>query len=267
MKPSLPTQLLFAGTGENHDDYKTLKGSAGKKKVKGWSCIKGLKKGDRVMIYNVAPHKAIVAVATALKDSEPGDYWPFETDLGDIRMLEPEISRDEIRLLLPNWPWAKATRGRTRIPPEFAEQLWARAEQGAPALMPVPVAISSNGAGFGNPETNPLVEKAAVDKVTALLKKRGYRVKSREIDKIGYDLDAFKGRQELHIEVKGISGTKLSFPITQGELIPAGSDPLFRLFAVTSAMTDKAKIHEFTGSEFLAEFDCTPISYMARKKK
>ena len=69
---------------------------------------------------------------------------------------------------------------------------------------------SGKGAGFGDTETNRLVEKAAITKVTRFLTRLGYTVRSRESEGIGYDLDASRNGKTLHVEVKGISGSKSS---------------------------------------------------------
>ena len=66
--------------------------------------------------------------------------------------------------------------------------------------------ITIQGAGFGDPAQNAEKETAAVKLVTKALKSKGYQVVSREKEKIGYDLEATKGRTQLHVEVKGIAG-------------------------------------------------------------
>jgi hypothetical protein len=85
--------------------------------------------------------------------------------------------------------------------------------------------ILARGGGFGDSATNRLVERAAIKEVTRHLRREKFRVKSREKDGIGYDLDAFRAGEELHVEVKGVSGTKLQFPITRGEVRRAERDP------------------------------------------
>ena len=89
---------------------------------------------------------------------------------------------------------------------------------------------------------------------------------SREKEKIGYDLEATKGRTQLHVEVKGIAGEGVQFPVTAGEVRRAESDPAFRLFAVTEVLTREPKFHEFTGETFLAKFDLRALAYMAVRK-
>ena len=119
------------------------------------------------------------------------------------------------------------------------------------------------GAGFGSAEQNRKVEAAAIRKVTRELKSRGYSVVSRERDKIAYDLDATKGRSELHVEVKGITGVALKFPITSSEKKRAANDKAFRLMVVTRALTSAAEIHEYRGKHLERRFKLSPIAYYA----
>ena len=121
----------------------------------------------------------------------------------------------------------------------------------------------SQGGGYGNPKENKLVEAAAVRRVIKGLRKLRYRVKSREKERIGYDLDAIKSDEVLHIEVKGVSGGLAQFQITSGEVNRARSDPAFRLFVVTRARTRTAEIHQFSGTEFKDRFHLDPSAYRA----
>ena len=125
----------------------------------------------------------------------------------------------------------------------------------------------SAGGGFGDSETNSLVEQAAVRKVTQILKRRGFKVSSRERERIGYDLDATKGKTELHVEVKGVSGDRLQFLITQAEVAKAKSDRFFRLMVVTEARTRSARVQEFSGRDFKRDFALAPVSYFAERKR
>ena len=118
--------------------------------------------------------------------------------------------------------------------------------------------------GFGNAEINRLVERAAVRAVTRLLRRRGFKVVSREKDKIGYDLDATKKRTTLHVEVKGVSGSDIQFPITRAEVRQAETNSSFRLMVVTDARSSCQQIREFKNEEIKRKFQLTPITYMAR---
>ena len=124
---------------------------------------------------------------------------------------------------------------------------------------------SGRGAGFGDAKTNRLVEQAAITKVTRFLIRQGYTVRSRESEGIGYDLDASKNGKTLHVEVKGISGSKIQFPITTNEVQRAMTDSAFRLLAVTAARTRAARVHSFQRATFITGFELKPLSFMATK--
>jgi hypothetical protein len=259
-----PIHLLFGGITEEWDDYQDLKDAVSSKKSLKWSALKKIRAGDRVLVYCTQPLGGIVASAEAMEDAAPGQVWDYETTLDNIRMIDPPIKREQIRRMFPKWAWPKATRGQTYMDQEVGEQLWRRFDAGRD-LVP-PKVLPTNGAGFGASENNPLVEKAAVKSVTSYLTSKGYTIKSREAEKIGYDLEATKGREVLHVEVKGISGGVLQFPITANEMRLASEDKAFRLFAVTHALTKQARLHEFKGADFLNRFSLAALSYMAKLK-
>jgi Domain of unknown function (DUF3883) len=261
-----PAQLtiVFAAETAERDDYHALQKSADGMGKTPWSALKSTQAGDRILIYCRKPHGALVARAVAMQDAKPGKYWSFETKLGEIRMIDPAITREAIQSAFPKWPWAKSTRGQTAVPAEIADPLWDWAMAGSEAVKEPTITI--HGAGFGNPAENAEKETAAVRRVTKELKAKGYQVVSREKEKIGYDLEATKGGTQLHVEVKGIAGVGLEFPITAGEVRRAESDPAFRLFAVTEVLSGKPKLHEFTGETFLTKFDLRALAYMAVRK-
>lgn len=119
------------------------------------------------------------------------------------------------------------------------------------------------GAGFGDPETNRRVERAAVSFVTNWYKARGWSVLSVEAEKCGYDLLCKKDAIEEHIEVKGIQAAGVSFIITSGEVRQARGNPLFMICVVTSALSDKPQMLRFTGDDFIKKFDLEPLSFRA----
>ena len=163
---------------------------------------------------------------------------------------------------------------------DIHQAIWAypkwREVLGALSLKPVSPEFSSDakdaplgkGAGFGTSENNKLVEKAAVEFVTRHLQNKNYTVESREQERIGYDLDAKQvSKETLHIEVKGIAGAEVQFPITAGEMRRAKNDPAFHLYVVTNATSSQSKLHLFTGAEVQARFELVPLSFMASIKK
>jgi len=125
----------------------------------------------------------------------------------------------------------------------------------------------SAGAGFGDPELNKKVERAAIDLVTNKFQNDGWTVVSLETQKCGFDLLCQRDGDEKHIEVKGISGTEISFIITANELRKAQSDPYFTIYAVTSALSENPTLHSFTAQQFLENFSLDEIAYRAAIKR
>ena len=78
-------------------------------------------------------------------------------------------------------------------------------------------ARSGGTSGGGDPEIKKEVEKAAMQAATRHYKSRGYEVESVEAEKIGWDLEAVKGGEKLRVEVKGISGERISVSLTHNE--------------------------------------------------
>jgi hypothetical protein len=257
---ALPIYLSLAGS--KNGDYSTLEDLAASGANTRWSSLKGVQPGERVLIYCQSPHSAIVATAETAAASKPGKRWPYETRIHQVAMLEKPITRAEIAKRFPEWPWAKTTRGGTRPPEEIAEWLWNRAGRHDPD--PECEVVFKVGAGFGDPVNNRKVEAAAVKFATAQLEAEGYTVTSREVEKVGYDLEAKKRGSVLHVEVKGVSGSLVQFPITAGEVRCGESDPAFRLFVVTGATTKSPVLHRFTWPEITARFSMNPIAFMAK---
>jgi hypothetical protein len=128
----------------------------------------------------------------------------------------------------------------------------------------------SGGAGFGDPETNKKVEKAAILFVTKWYLLHGWTVETVEAKKCGFDLRCIRANAEEHVEVKGIQGEGLSFPITSSEVDKAKKDSAFIISIVTSALSNQPLMHRFTGQAFLNSFDLKPLTFMAqihRKKR
>jgi hypothetical protein len=122
------------------------------------------------------------------------------------------------------------------------------------------------GIGFGNPETNKRVERAAIQQVTQDYVSRGWTVHSVEADKCGYDLNCKKGKDKEHVEVKGVQGQVISFIITRGERRRAQNDPNFVLCVVTSALTHKPTLCWYMPSEIERLFTYEPLAFQATLK-
>jgi hypothetical protein len=127
-------------------------------------------------------------------------------------------------------------------------------------------AAAKQGAGFGDPETNPEVERAAVRFVTSHYKLQGWTVVSVENQKIGYDLRCMREAEVKHVEVKGVRGDEVCFQLTAGEKARAESDKLFCVCVVTRALADTPRSVEIPRARLLADYEFQPISYRVTKK-
>lgn len=127
--------------------------------------------------------------------------------------------------------------------------------------------LSSAGAGFGDAETNAMVEKAAIDFVTAEYASKNWDVRNRDHERnLGYDLECTRSGETRHVEVKGVNGTREEFIITRNELEKSETDPHFILAIVTAARSSDPTLHEYTGSEAQSRFGFLPIAYSAKPK-
>lgn len=255
-----PTQLFFGGSDDYNGDYSKIHRRAKLEQSEEWEVMKNTRKGDRVLIYFNEPHSAIVASGVALDDAWSPKKRSFRGRIGKIKILRDPITFDELKTLFPGWAWLKYPRSKLYLDSAQAAKLWKRAEgQSSHGYR----RWRNIGAGFGDPDSNRQVEKAAVNRVCRILKRKGYSVVSREAEHVGYDLEAKRGSRVLHVEVKGVSGTELKFPITSGELTRAKEDPNFRLYVVTRAREKSARVRSFTGPKVIAGFTFKTISYLA----
>lgn len=123
------------------------------------------------------------------------------------------------------------------------------------------------GAGFGSPETNRKVERAAVSYVTRWYESRGWKVESVESEKRGYDLLCVKDADEEHVEVKGRQGESPSFIITAGEAEQAKNNSRFIICVVTSALKREPELFRYRGKELIESFNLSPIAFRATLKR
>ena len=257
---SIPIQIFFGGSDNFNGDYSLIHKRAKMMRSVEWEVMKNTRKDNRVLIYFNQPHSAIIASAIALEDARPMGDRSFRGRIGKIKVLQDPITFDELKTLSPKWAWLKYPRSKVYLDPAIAANLWKRAKGHSSDSY---CRWRNVGAGFGDPESNRKVEKAAINRVCRLLKCEGYSVLSRESERVGYDLEATRGSQILHVEVKGISGTEIKFPITAGELSRAKEDPRFRLYAVTEARERSAKLRRFSGPQVISKFTFKTISYLA----
>jgi hypothetical protein len=231
------------------DDYGWLLRSEGKTADR-WSCPKRAQVGDLAFIYVAGPKSQVVAMARVRKPPRPGheagSQWRYVTRIGPIKLLPAPISLAELKELCPDWGWLRYPRAYAYVPAKDAKRLLRRSRLKSPPAENAEVEVS--GAGFGDPDTNRRIERAAVDAVKRHYKRGGFKVRSCERDNLGYDLEVKNGRTTLHVEVKGISGAGIRFPITAGEVNCAARDASFRLAVVTDALNGRSrKVHIYTG--------------------
>jgi hypothetical protein len=122
--------------------------------------------------------------------------------------------------------------------------------------------IPRAGAGFGSPAENRRVERLAIRAAQRYLERRGWRVKSVERQKLGYDLDCARGKAHIRVEVKGVRGVGSMFILTAGEYRRAVADPDFKLCVVENALA--APTVNLLGSKALRRrLIVEPLAYKA----
>ena len=246
--------------------YEWLTELAKSKKSTWWSCGKETKKNDFLFIYAMEPDSAIVATAVAASDAKPDRKWHYVADIKNIKVIEQPITRKEMLKEIPVWGWPQQPR-RATYPDEkvILKLLKLTSRKQKSAAKPI-ITIGSMGAGFGTAKENRKVEQAACAAVRDYFRKEGFRIVSREKEKIGYDFDVFKKGAELHVEVKGVSGCRLKFPITANEISCAKYDKKFCLAVVTETKTPQKKVRVVVRTDFLKHFYLKPLAYFAEAK-
>ncbi len=253
--------------GGSQESYERLEKCAQENARGWWSCLKDTKDGDLLLFYFKDPRRAIVASATVSGGAKPGKSkgYDYIVWFNNVKLFEKELTLMELRKAIPEWGWLKRTRKETYPNEPVANKLLKILNldrEESPEKI-----ISSSGAGFGTADQNRIVEKAACKAVRLHFKNEGFEINSREKENLGYDFDAKRDQEELHIEVKGISGVVTKFVITAGEVKCARTDSRFRVAAVTEATTPRRKIKIFTGTEFLKKFTLRPLAYSVEMKR
>jgi hypothetical protein len=102
------------------------------------------------------------------------------------------------------------------------------------------VTVSDAGAGYGTPEHNRLVETAAMR--AAITAFAGWDHVDVSDKKCGWDITFRRGSEELHAEVKGVSGSKPSVLLTANEWRRAADDENWKLVIVTHALLTEPRV-------------------------
>lgn len=96
------------------------------------------------------------------------------------------------------------------------------------------IQMDDRGAGFGDAETNRLVEAAAMR--IALEHYAGWDADDVSKEKCGWDITFRLDDAEHHVEVKGVSGQKPRVLLTRNEVAVAKWDRAWKLLVVTRAL-------------------------------
>lgn len=118
--------------------------------------------------------------------------------------------------------------------------------------------------GFGDPKQKAEVEKRAVRCVVGVYRRKGWRVKSREKENLGFDLECRKGAQIEHVEVKGFSGEIGGFILTAREFDQMEHDRRFVLALVGGALSGSPRVARMEGADARKSFAFHPHAYTAR---
>ena len=217
----------------------------------------GIDPGDRVYLLRQGTHgRGIVALGEFTSPPEPRPHWRndgtfgqfTDIDWSDAVEIDNRLDIDVLKAEIPEFDWNSVRRGGRDVTPygDRIEALWADAPV-SDEPVEVQIEVVTRGGGFGSAEENRRVEQAAIEFVTADFEGRGYAVKSREIEKVGWDLDAQKGAETLRLEVKGVRGVLPHVFLTANEHDKAQTEPGWRLVIVTDALGTPT-VHEVDGA-------------------
>lgn len=102
------------------------------------------------------------------------------------------------------------------------------------STQPRQITLSDRGAGFGDAESNRLIEAAAM--AATILHFSEWTPTDVSHEKCGWDITFRRGGEEIHAEVKGVAGRKPSVLLTGNEYAVAKRDDRWRLVVVTRAL-------------------------------
>ena len=116
-----------------------------------------------------------------------------------------------------------------------------------------------------DPKTRRKIEIAAVKKTRKYYESLGYDVDDRQKDNCGYDLLVTKGKEELHVEMKGTSGNRYHLYLTLNEYNHMNATSKWRLAAVKNALDEDSKPKIFDKESFEKLFRVKPIEWVAEE--
>jgi hypothetical protein len=270
----LPRPSYFAPTthiliASKSDEETITRASIGARRRADWIVPKSAQRGDLALFFSrrLGLFGEGVVSAEPQPGSKIGRRPACRAAVTAVKEWERPIGLDELREL-KRWKWTSYPRGFTTVPSEVSAELWGLIRRRTSAGWAEPpgtkpgTGTRSGGAGFGSPEENKRVEKAAVRFVRHHFEKKDWAVHSVERDRCGYDLKCTVSSRELHVEVKGIRGGACSFILTNQERGRALTDNDFWVYAVTHALR-RPKMEIISGNELMRRFKLRPIQWMA----
>jgi hypothetical protein len=117
---------------------------------------------------------------------------------------------------------------------------------------------------WGGPDL--VSEALAVRFVSRWLRRRHYHVEDRQRVLCGFDLLATTESDELHVEVKGTSGSQHQFFLTRNEWKTAQRDPQWRVFLVVDVKR-APRLHRLDRDALKERFHFEPTEWFVSRKK
>lgn len=262
-----PTHVLIVS---NRDEATIDAGVGHTRTLRDWVVPKVAQSGNAALFFS--RRNGVIADGLIAATPHPGKRIgrrpALRASVMNVRTWAEPISIDELRAIR-GWRWLDYPRGFTTVPEAVRPVLWSLIRKHKGRARPesleakVEAAFRASGGGFGTPEENSRVEKAAIAFVRRQLKKEGWAVDSVEQEKCGYDLKCRRKNARRHVEVKGISGTKCEFIITMNERVRAQEDSAFFLYVVTGARSARPRLEILTERDLQRGFSLRPIAYRA----
>lgn len=206
--------------------------------------VQGIEPGDRAYLLRQGAHgRGVVAIGEITSEPFTDKSWREDRDTAqyvyvtwlEAVPLDERLDIEELESSIPGFGWDTVYSSGREITGhgELLERLWVGRASEVATLPP-----NIRGAGFGTAEQNRKVEAAAIKHVRDTYEADGYAITSVEAARCGWDLTATRGVEELHVEVKGVSGTLVRFFLTANEYKTALTDPAWLLVVVTDALNE-----------------------------
>lgn len=223
--------------------------------------------GDQVCQFRQGAHgRGIVATGVVTKNpfkakhwqsDRSGEAWFVNVAWNRALDLNRMITVDELTRAVPEFAWNHVYGSGRIVDGSAAERL-----AGVLGQSPLPDERSPGGQQFGSAEHNRLVELESMAIVCA-----GYRAKGHEIldvssQKLGWDLEARRGKEVLYIEVKGVTGPSPEFFLTPNEHRAAAEQKNWVAVVVTGVFSAKHGWFELSGDDVTAA--ATPTQFRVK---